>query len=69
MLARIGGMFGTTLTGTLATAFLHELYYGPVGVNSDDIAAKLAVQTTLTTVCGILFGIIGGILSGLMKKK
>ena len=61
MLARIGGMFGTTLTGTLATAFLHELYYGPVGVNSDDIAAKLAVQTTLTTFCSILFGIIAGV--------
>ncbi len=61
MLARIGGMFGTTLTGTLATAFLHELYYGPVGVSSDDIAAKLAVQTTLTTVCSILFGIIAGV--------
>ena len=26
MLARVGGMFGTTLTGTLAAAFLHELY-------------------------------------------
>ena len=24
MLSRIGGMFGTTLTGTLAAAFLHE---------------------------------------------
>ena len=31
MLARAGGMFGTTLTGTLATAFLHELYFGPEG--------------------------------------
>ena len=50
MLARIGGMFGTTLTGTLATAFLHELYYGPVGVESDQIAKILAVQTTITTV-------------------
>ena len=60
MLSRIGGMFGTTLTGTLAAAFLHELYYGPVGVNSDEIAGILAVQTTLTTICSILFGIIGG---------
>ena len=41
MLARIGGMFGTTLTGTLAAAFLHELYYGPVGVNADEIAEIL----------------------------
>ena len=58
MLARIGGMFGTTLTGTLAAAFLHELYYGPVGVNSDEIAEILAVQTTLTTVLGIVVGLI-----------
>ena len=58
MLARIGGMFGTTLTGTLATAFLHELYYGPVGVNSNDIASILAVQTTLTTVLGIVVGLV-----------
>ncbi len=69
MLARIGGMFGTTLTGTLATAFLHELYYGPVGVSSDDIAAKLAVQTTLTTVCSILFGIIAGVIVQKWKTR
>ena len=49
MLARIGGMFGTTLTGTLAAAFLHELYYGPAGVDSDRIATIMAVQTTITT--------------------
>ena len=60
MLARIGGMFGTTLTGTLAAAFLHELYYGPVGVNADEIAEILAVQTTLTTICGIAFGFMAG---------
>lgn len=61
MLARIGGQFGTTLTGTLAAAFLHELYYGPVGVSSDEIASILAVQTTLTTVCSVLFGVIAGV--------
>ena len=60
LLSRAGGMFGTTLTGSLAAAFLHELYYGPVGVNSEEIASILAVQTTLTTICSILFGIIGG---------
>ena len=60
LLSRAGGMFGTTLTGTLAAAFLHELYYGPVGVNAEEIANILAVQTTLTTICSILFGIIGG---------
>jgi len=31
-----------------------------VGVDADGIADILAVQTTLTTICGILFGIIGG---------
>ncbi len=69
MLARIGGMFGTTLTGTLAAAFLHELYYGPVGVNSDEIASILAVQTTLTTICGILFGLISGIVVQKWKTR
>ncbi len=60
LLSRAGGLFGTTLTGSLAAAFLHELFYGPVGVNADEIADILAIQTTLTTVCGIIFGIIGG---------
>ena len=60
LLSRAGGMFGTTLTGSLAAAFLHELYYGPSGVDAEGIAGILAVQTTLTTLCGILFGIIGG---------
>ena len=69
MLSRIGGMFGTTLTGTLAAAFLHELYFGPVGVNSDEIASILAVQTTLTTISGILFGIIAGIIVQKWKSK
>lgn len=69
MLARVGGMFGTTLTGTLAAAFLHELYYGPVGVNADEIADLLAVQTTLTTVCGILFGVISGIVVQKWKTR
>lgn len=62
MLSRIGGMFGTTLTGTLATAFLHELYFGPVGVDSDSIADILAVQTTMTTILGIAMGAISGMI-------
>ncbi len=69
MLARIGGMFGTTLTGTLATAFLHELYYGPVGVEADQIAKILALQTTLTTVAGIVFGLIAGIVVQKWKSR
>ena len=69
MLARIGGMFGTTLTGTLAAAFLHELYYGPVGVDSDGIAKILAFQTTLTTICGVLFGLIAGVVVQKWKTR
>ena len=69
LLSRAGGMFGTTLTGTLAAAFLHELYYGPAGVDAEGIANILAVQTTLTTVCGILFGIIGGYIVQNWKTK
>ncbi len=69
MLARIGGMFGTTLTGTLAAAFLHELYYGPAGVEADKIADILAVQTTLTTICGIAFGLISGVVVQKWKTR
>ncbi len=69
MLARIGGQFGTTLTGTLAAAFLHELYFGPVGVSSDDIASILAVQSTLTTVLGIGIGALGGIIVQKWKSR
>ncbi len=69
MLARIGGMFGTTLTGTLAAAFLHELYFGPVGVGSDEIASILAVQTTLTTVTGLAIGFIASIIVQKWKSR
>ena len=69
MLSRIGGMFGTTLTGTLATAFLHELYFGPKGVDSDGIAEILAVQTTLTTILGIVIGAVSGIIVQKWKTR
>lgn len=69
MLARIGGMFGTTLTGTLAAAFLHELYFGPVGVNSDEIASILAVQTTLTTIAGLAIGFIASVIVQKWKSR
>ena len=69
MLARIGGMFGTTLTGTLAAAFLHELYFGPAGVSSDEIAEILAVQSTLTTILGIAIGAISGIIVQKWKTR
>lgn len=69
MLARIGGMFGTTLTGTLAAAFLHELYFGPVGVSSDEIASILAVQSTITTVLGIAIGAVSGVIVQKWKSR
>lgn len=62
MLSRAGGMFGTTLTGSLAAAFFHELYYGPVGVDSNGVAEILAVQTTITKIFSILIGILAGVL-------
>ena len=68
-LARIGGMFGTTLTGTLAAAFLHELYFGPVGVESTEIAKILAVQTTITTIAGIVIGLLVGIIVQKWKSR
>lgn len=69
MLARIGGQFGTTLTGTLAAAFLHELYFGPAGVDSKEIAQIMAVQTTLTTVLGIVIGLISSIVIQKWKSR
>ena len=69
MMARVGGMFGTTLTGTLAAAFLHELYFGSVGVGADQIASILAVQTTITTLAGILVGLLSGILVQKWKTR
>ena len=67
--SRIGGMFSTTLTGTLATAFLHELYYGPAGVDSTDIAGKMAVQTTITTIASIVVALLSGFLVQKWKTK
>ncbi len=69
MLARIGGMFGTTLTGTLAAAFLHELYYGPVGVDADRIAELMAVQTTITTIASVIFGAISAVIVQKWKSR
>lgn len=69
MLARVGGMFGTTLTGSLAAAFLHELYFGPVGVDSEEIANILAIQTTITTILGIAVGFISSVIIQKWKSR
>ena len=69
MLSRIGGMFGTTLTGTLAAAFLHELYFGPVGVTADEIADISALQTTLTWLLGLIAPSLAGIIVQKWKTR
>ena len=69
IMARVGGMFGTTLTGTLAAAFLYELYFGPVGVGSDRIAVISAKQTTITTVLGIIMPLIAGVVVQKWKSR
>lgn len=68
-LARIGGMFGTTLTGTLAATFLYELYFGPVGVSTEQIASISARQTTITTVLGLLMPLIAGVIVQKWKSR
>ena len=67
--ARIGGMFGTTLTGTLAAAFLYELYFGPVGVTSEQIAPIQAVITTISMVLGLVMPLIAGIIVQKWKSR
>ncbi len=69
ILQRIGGMFGTTLTGTLAAAFLLELYFGPVGVDAKEVAKITALQTTLTTITGIVIGLAAGIIVQKWKSR
>lgn len=69
MLARIGGQFGSTLTGTLAATFLLELYFGPVGVDAKEIADIQALQTILTTVLSIMFGIVAGVIVQKWKSR
>lgn len=68
-MSRIGGMFSTTLTGTLATAFLHELYFGPAGVDAEGVAQKMAVSTTITTIAGIIIGLLSGVIVQKWKTK
>lgn len=68
-LARIGGMFGTTLTGTLAATFLYELYFGPVGVSTEEIASISARQTTITTVLGLLMPLLAGVIVQKWKSR
>ena len=67
IIARVGGMFGTTLTGTLASTFLYELFF--VGIIKDDgtpvisadIASMSAIQTTITFILGLAMPLIAGV--------
>ncbi len=68
-MSRIGDVFSTTLTGTLATAFLHELYYGPSGVDAEGIAGKVAVSTTITSIAGIFIALLSGVLVQKWKTR
>ena len=67
IIARVGGMFGTTLTGTLASTFLYELFFVGVvkedgtTVISSDIASMSAVQTTVTTILGLIMPLLAGV--------
>jgi len=68
--ARVGGMFGTTLTGTLAATFLYELFFVDFPeVNQVRIANISATQTTITTILGILMPMIAGIIVQKWKTR
>ena len=70
IISRVGGMFGTTLTGTLAATFLYELFFADFPeVGTEKIAAISATQTTITTILGILMPLVGGIIVQKWKTK
>ncbi len=58
LLSHAGGMFGTTLTGSFAAAFLHELYYGAEDVDAGGIANILAFLLFGYTLANALKAII-----------
>ena len=70
ILSRIGGMFGTTLTGTLAATFLYELFFADFPqVDTTQIAAISAKQTTISTILGIIMPLIAGVIVQKWKTK
>ena len=69
VLARIGGVFVTTLTGTLASTFLYELFFVGKDIGSDGIASMLAVQTTITTVLGLFMPLVAGVIVQKWRSK
>ena len=70
IVARIGGMFGTTLTGTLAATFLYELFFADFPqVDTKQIASISAAQTTIATVLGIIMPLVAGVIVQKWKTK
>ena len=69
-LSRIGGMFGTTLTGTLAATFLYELFFVEhPEVDQVRIKEISQVQTTIATMLGIIMPLIAGVIVQKWKTK
>ena len=70
ILSRVGGMFGTTLTGTLAATFLYELFFVDFPeVGAEQIARISATQTTITTILGIVMPLIAGVIVQKWKTR
>lgn len=69
IIARLGGVFGSTLTGALATTFLYELYFVGKDFGSDGIARMSAVQTTITTILGLIMPVVAGVIVQKWKSK
>ncbi len=74
MLVRIGNMFGTTLTGTLAAAFLYELYFAgfsnmPENILREKITHVAQIQSLISTALGIVLPLIAGIIVQKWKTR
>lgn len=72
ILARIGGVFATTLTGTLASTFLYELFFVEhIGKTIDEsgIASMVQIQTTITTIVGLIMPLVAGVVVQKWKSK
>ncbi len=70
IIARVGGMFGTTLTGTLAATFLYEIFFADFPeVGTKEIGDISAMQTTITTILGIIMPLIAGVIVQKWKTR
>ena len=70
IISRVGGMFGTTLTGTLAATFLYELFFVDFpDVGSKEIGEIAVRQETITTILGVLMPLIAGFIVQKWKTK